>query len=37
MLLRRVLFYSFLYLANHDWNEEKVEEYTTMLLEGPLK
>ncbi|KAI8148930.1 hypothetical protein BJV82DRAFT_590117 [Fennellomyces sp. T-0311] len=36
MLLRRVVFYSFLLLANHDWNEEIVEEYTTMLLEGPL-
>ncbi|KAI9499530.1 hypothetical protein BDB00DRAFT_794361 [Zychaea mexicana] len=36
MLLRRVIFYSFLFLANHDWNEENVEEYTTMLLNGPL-
>ena len=37
MLLRRVIFYSFLFLANHDWNDERVKEYTTMLLNGPLQ
>ncbi|KAG2227293.1 hypothetical protein INT45_004248 [Circinella minor] len=36
MLLRRVIFYSFLFLANHDWNDVRVKEYTTMLLNGPL-
>ncbi|KAI9313941.1 hypothetical protein BX666DRAFT_1863614, partial [Dichotomocladium elegans] len=36
MLLRRIVFYSFLYLANQDWNAEAVEAYTNMLLEGPM-
>lgn len=37
MLLRRMIFFAFLYLANQDWNEEMTEAYMTMLLEGPLQ
>lgn len=37
MLLRRMIFFAFLYLANQDWNEEITEAYMTMLLEGPLQ
>ncbi|KAJ8652790.1 hypothetical protein O0I10_011596 [Lichtheimia ornata] len=36
MLLRRMIFFAFLYLANQDWNEEMTEAYMTMLLEGPM-
>lgn len=37
MLFRKVIFYTFLYLANQDWNSEKMEEYNQMLLRVPLK
>ncbi|ORZ05088.1 nucleolar [Absidia repens] len=36
LLFRRVVFYSFSWLADNQWNEEKVEAYTNCLLEGPL-
>ncbi|CAO3629617.1 unnamed protein product [Cunninghamella echinulata] len=36
LLFRRFVYFSFQWLANNNWDEEKVEEYTTCLLEGPL-
>ncbi|KAI7887353.1 hypothetical protein K492DRAFT_105138, partial [Lichtheimia hyalospora FSU 10163] len=36
MLLRRMVFFAFLYLANQDWDQDMTEAYMTMLLEGPL-
>lgn len=37
MLLRRVIFFSFLYLANQQWNPEVVDDYAEMLLAGPMQ
>ncbi|KAL0078769.1 nucleolar protein,Nop52-domain-containing protein [Phycomyces blakesleeanus] len=36
LLFRRVIFFSFKFLAKEDWDEELVADYTNMLLEGPL-
>lgn len=37
LLFRRVIFYSFAWLANSEWDEEKINAYTECLLEGPLQ
>ncbi|KAI8089231.1 uncharacterized protein BX664DRAFT_262769 [Halteromyces radiatus] len=36
LLFRRIVFYSFCWLAQNDWDQVKVEAYTRLLLEGPL-
>ncbi|KAI8338889.1 hypothetical protein BC941DRAFT_350337 [Chlamydoabsidia padenii] len=36
LLFRRVIFYSFAWLANNNWDEEKVNAYTDCLLKVPL-
>ncbi|KAI8370660.1 uncharacterized protein BYT42DRAFT_595329 [Radiomyces spectabilis] len=36
LLFRRVIYFSFQFLAREEWNEELVNAYGTMLLEGPL-
>ncbi|CAO3630965.1 unnamed protein product [Cunninghamella blakesleeana] len=36
LLFRRFVYFSFAWLAKNNWDEEKIEEYTTCLLEGPL-
>ncbi|ORX51636.1 hypothetical protein DM01DRAFT_1337141 [Hesseltinella vesiculosa] len=36
LLFRRQIFYSFAWLATHQWDQEKIEAYTTCLLQGPL-
>ncbi|ORZ21570.1 putative ribosomal RNA-processing protein [Absidia repens] len=36
LLFRRVIFYSFSWLAENHWEHKKVEAYTACLLDGPL-
>ncbi|KAF7726603.1 hypothetical protein EC973_008567 [Apophysomyces ossiformis] len=36
LLFRRIIHFSFQLLADQNWEEDLVRDYTTMLLEGPL-
>lgn len=37
LLLRRVIYFSFQFLARESWDTVYLEAYTDMLIEGPLR
>jgi ribosomal RNA-processing protein 1 len=37
LLLRRVIYFSFQFLAREDWDAVYLDAYNDMLLEGPLQ
>jgi hypothetical protein len=37
MLLRRVVFYTFKYIGEHDWDLGIIDDYSELLKNGPLK
>jgi ribosomal RNA-processing protein 1 len=37
LLLRRVIYFSFQFLARESWDAVYLEAYTDMLIEGPMR
>jgi hypothetical protein len=37
MLLRRVIFYTFKYISQHDWDLGIIDDYSELLKNGPLQ